>query len=313
MKPKISIVIPVYNEENNLQALFDRLIKTMDGLDDTYEIILVNDGSRDQSMVILTKLYKARPDVHRVINFKGNFGQHMAVMAGFEHCRGDIIVTLDADLQNPPEEIPKLVAKMKEGFDLVSGVRQQRKDSWFRTNVSKMINWIRDRITNIRMTDHGCMLRAYDRNVVELMVVSGERVTFIPALAYSFSSNPTEIQVAHDEREHGQSKYRLYDLIRLNFDLMTGFSLIPLQIFTAIGFIIAFISALLSLYILARRIFIGPEADGLFTLFMILFFFIGILFIGLGITGEYIGRIYQEVRHRPRFAIQKILEKEKSQ
>lgn len=306
--PHISIVIPVYNEEGNIEKLFERLVKTMDDYGKSYEIIFTNDGSRDRSLEILESFHQKRSDVIRVIDFNGNFGQHMAVLAGFELSKGEIIVTLDSDLQNPPEEIPKLIAEMEKGFDLVSGVRQKRRDNWFRRNASKIINLIRDRITRIRMTDHGCMLRAYSRQVIDLMVSSGESSMFIPALAYSYARNPTEIPVAHDERASGSSKYSLLSLIQLNFDLMTGYSLIPLQTFTLLGLIISFFSFLFVVYMFLRRIFIGPEAQGVFTLFAIMFFLVGVLLMSVGIMGEYIGRIYQEVRRRPRYSIKKVLE-----
>lgn len=308
MTPYISVVIPVYNEAGNLEKLYTRLTAVLDKLGKTYEIIFTNDGSKDTSIKLLEEFYQKRPEQIRVIDFKGNFGQHMAVMAGFELSKGEIVVTLDADLQNPPEEIPKLIALMEQGHDLVSGVRlYERKDSFFRRYVSILINKIRAHITNIKMTDHGCMLRAYSRNVVDLMVASGESTLFIPALAYSYASNPTEVKVEHEARFEGQSKYRLYDLIRLNFDLMTGYSLVPLQVFTLFGFVIAFFSILFFIYMVLRRIIIGPEVQGVFTLFAIAFFLIGVILMGLGIMGEYIGRIYKEVRKRPRFVIKKTL------
>lgn len=308
MKPYISVVIPVYNESKNLDQLFTRLTTTLDKLDKSYEIIFTNDGSKDSSESILDELFKLRPQQVRVINFSRNFGQHMAVMAGFELSQGEIIVTLDADLQNPPEEIPKLLELIERGHDLVSGIRlHERKDNWFRRNISILINKIRALITNISMTDHGCMLRAYRRTIINLMITNPESAIFIPALAYSYAANPAEVKVDHEARAAGKSQYNLYKLIRLNFDLMTGYSLVPLQVFTVIGFGIAFLSILFVVFLFIRRIIIGPEVQGLFTLFAILFFLVGILLMGLGIMGEYIGRIYREIQHRPRFTIKKIL------
>lgn len=307
MNPYISVVIPVYNESGNLEKLYTRLTTVMDKLGKTYEIIFTNDGSKDNSIKLLEEFYQRRPEQIRVIDFKGNFGQHMAVMAGFELSKGDIVVTLDADLQNPPEEIPKLIALMEKGHDLVSGVRlYERKDNWFRRNISILVNKVRAKITNIEMTDHGCMLRAYSRDVIDLMIATPEATLFIPALAYNYASNPAEVKVEHEARNEGQSKYRLYDLIRLNFDLMTGYSLVPLQAFTLIGMGISILSVFFVIFLLLRRIFIGPEAEGVFTLFAVVFFLIGIILMGLGIMGEYIGRIYKEVRKHPRFAIRKI-------
>src|SRR5450830_1298295 len=232
MKPEISVVIPVYNEESGLAQLFERLYPALDALGMTYEIIYVNDGSRDKSAAILAEQYRARPDVTRVVLFNGKYGQHMAILAGFEATRGEIVITLDADLQNPPEEIGNLVAKMREGYDYVGSIRRQRQDSAWRTWASKAMNHLREKITRIKMTDQGNMLRAYGRNVIDLVNQCSEVNTFVPALAYTFARKPTEIIVEHEERSAGESKYSLYSLIRLNFDLVTGFSLVPLQFFS---------------------------------------------------------------------------------
>jgi undecaprenyl-phosphate 4-deoxy-4-formamido-L-arabinose transferase len=308
MTPHLSVVIPVYNEEAVLDALFARLYPALDALKVTYEVIFINDGSRDRSAGMLSQQYEKRPDVTRVILFNGNFGQHRAILAGFEHSRGERVVTLDADLQNPPEEIGKLLAKMDEGYDYVGSIREKRNDSVWRLIASRIINGIRDRITSIRITDHGCMMRAYSHRIVQTINQCQEMNTFIPALAYSFSQHPAEVMVKHEERFAGESKYSFYKLIRLNFDLMTGFSLVPLQFFSMAGLIISPLSGVLVLYLLARRVIIGPEVDGVFTLFAIVFFMMGIALFGIGMLGEYIGRIYQEVRQRPRYLIAEILQ-----
>jgi undecaprenyl-phosphate 4-deoxy-4-formamido-L-arabinose transferase len=306
--PEVSVVIPVYNEEAGLPALFDRLYPALDALAAAYEIIFINDGSRDRSAAVLREQWQRRPDVTRVILLAANAGQHMAIMAGFEHCRGSIVVTLDADLQNPPEEIVKLVTKMREGYDVVGSIRQNRQDSFFRRWASRAMNGLRERITRIKMTDQGCMLRAYGRPVVDALNACHEVNTFIPALAYSFAQNPTEIEVAHEERHAGESKYSLYSLIRLNFDLMTGFSVVPLQWFSMTGIAISLLSAVFVVFLIVRRLIVGPEAEGLFTLFGIAFFLIGLTLFGVGMLGEYIGRIYQQVRHRPRYIVGAVLE-----
>ena len=307
-KPYISVVIPVYNEQDNLNSLFERLMPVMDKVGKPYEVLFTNDGSRDRSGAMLKEFYERRPKNVRVIDFNGNFGQHMAIMAAFERVRGDVIVTLDADLQNPPEEIPKLLAAIEAGHDVVGGYHKNRQDSFFRKYASKIINNIRARITNIRMRDQGCMLRAYRRTIIESIVASGETSTFIPALAYSYAASPTEVEVEHAARAAGESKYHLYDLIRLNFDLMTGFSIVPLQMFTVFGVVTSILSLLFVVYLFVRRLLVGPEAEGLFTLFAILYFLVGIGIMGLGIIGEYIGRIYKEVRRRPRFVIRTVHE-----
>jgi undecaprenyl-phosphate 4-deoxy-4-formamido-L-arabinose transferase len=306
--PYISVVIPVYNEQDNLQALFSRLSAAMDKTGKAWEVLFTNDGSRDRSLELLKSFQKQRPKQVRVIDFNGNFGQHMAIMAAFERVRGDVIVTLDADLQNPPEEIPKLLAAVEAGHDSAGGYRRNRQDTVFRKYASRIINGIRANITHIRMRDQGCMLRAYRRHIVDSIVASNETSTFIPALAYSYSANPAEVEVEHAARAAGESKYRLYDLVRLNFDLMTGFSVVPLQVFTLFGIVVSILSLLFVLYLFIRRLVVGPEAEGLFTLFAILYFLVGVGIMGLGIIGEYIGRIYKEIRRRPRFVVREVIE-----
>jgi undecaprenyl-phosphate 4-deoxy-4-formamido-L-arabinose transferase len=304
----ISVVIPVYNEQDVLQALFDRLYAVLDALGERYEIIYVNDGSRDRSAQMLAAQFRLRPDVTRVVLFNGNFGQHMAIMAGFEHVRGQIAVTLDADLQNPPEEIPRLVAAIRAGHDYVGSIRTNRHDTAFRRIASGLMNRLRENITRIQMTDQGCMLRAYDRALVDTINACGEVNTFVPALAYTFAASPTEIEVSHEERHAGESKYSLYKLIRLNFDLMTGFSTVPLQWFSLIGTLLSLGSGGMFMLLLIRRFTVGSEAEGVFTLFALEFFLIGITLFGIGLLGEYVGRIQQEVRNRPRYRISAVLE-----
>lgn len=306
--PKLTVVIPVYNEEATLEALFARLYKALDALEKTYEIIFINDGSRDKSAAILSAQYRARPDVTRVILFNGNFGQHRAILAGFAHARGEYIVTLDADLQNPPEDIQLLLAETDKGHDYVGSIRRQRNDSWWRHVASRAMNRLRERITRIHMTDQGCMMRAYSRRIIDTINQCNEMNTFIPALAYSFAQNPTEVVIGHEERHAGESKYSLYSLIRLNFDLITGFSVVPLQFFSMIGMAISLLSALLVAYLALQRLFFGPQVEGVFTLFGILFFLVGIALFGIGLLGEYVGRIYAQVRERPRYLVQGVLE-----
>lgn len=310
--PQVSIVIPVYNEEAGLAALFARLYPALDKLGIVYEILFINDGSVDRSAALLREQFQLRPDVTRVILFNGNYGQHMAIMAGFEHARGSRIVTLDADLQNPPEEIGNLLAEMDKGHDYVGTIRKLRQDTAFRRYASKAMNKLRERITSIKMTDQGCMLRAYSKDIVAAINQTRDTSTYIPALAYSFAHNPVEIEVAHEERFAGESKYSLYKLIQLNFDLMTGFSTAPLQVFSLIGIAISMLSIAFVGYLAIRRLVVGPEAEGVFTLFGIAFFLIGITLFGIGLLGEYVGRIYEQVRSRPRYMIQAVLQSDKA-
>lgn len=305
---QLSVVIPVFNEEGNLPTLFARLYPVLDGLGRSYEILFTNDGSADRSSELLAAQHAARPDVTRVIEFNANYGQHMAVMAALERVRGEVIVTLDADLQNPPEEIPALLEKTDAGFDCVGGVRQDRQDSLFRRYISRVINFVRSHTTSIRMSDQGCMLRAYSRNVVEGIVRSGAVNTFIPALAYSLAQRPTEVPVKHEERHAGVSNYSLYRLIRLNFDLITYFSTAPLQLFTIFAMLCSAGSFIMVFVLGIRRLILGPEEGGIFTLFGILFFLISVCMVGIGLIGEYMGRTYQVVRNRARYHVSHILE-----
>ena len=303
-QPYLSIVVPVYNEESNLGPLMERLYPVAVGTGRPFEIIFTNDGSRDRSLEILRRMVQQYPGV-KVIEFNGNFGQHMAILAAFEISSGQIIITLDADLQNPPEEIPRMVAEIEKGHDVVGTIRQMRQDTLFRRLASRVVNITTNKMTGMKMNDYGCMLRAYHRDIIVNINRCQETTTFIPALAQTFCSNPVEIKVAHAERAAGESKYSLYNLIRLNFDLMTGFSVVPLQLFALFGIITSIFSLAFALFLLVRRFIVGAEVEGVFTLFAILFFFIGIIIMGIGIVGEYVGRVYQEVRKRPRFVVRK--------
>ncbi|MBU2410233.1 MAG: glycosyltransferase [Gammaproteobacteria bacterium] len=305
----LSVVIPVYNEEAGLAALYARLYPALDALGIDYEVIFIDDGSRDRSASLLAGQFEARPDVTRVILLNSNFGQHRAILAGFEHARGARVLTLDADLQNPPEDIGLLLEAMDRGHDCVGTIRRDRQDSAWRRWASSAMNRLRHRLTRIKMTDHGSMMRSYSREVVQLINQCNEMNTFIPALAYQFAKNPTEVVVSHEARFAGESKYSLYSLIRLNFDLVTGFSLVPLQAFSMLGIVVSLLSGLIFLVLAGRRLVLGPEEGGVFTLFALMFLLIGLALFGIGLLGEYIGRIYQEVRARPRYVINAILER----
>lgn len=305
---KVSIAIPIYNEENNIPLLVERLIPVLESLERPYEMVLVDDGSRDGSLDLLKKAASQNPDFIRVIELSRNFGQHPALLAAFRFVTGDYVITLDADLQNPPEEIPKVLQKLLEGYDVVGGVRTNRQDTIFRKIASRIINHITTLLTRMRLEDYGCMLRGYSREVIDQINKSEENSTFIPALGLLFSRRPVEISVAHSARVAGRSKYSFYRLVRLNFDLMTGFSTVPLQLFTFLGFVTSTGGFLFGVYLLIRRYLLlrESEAEGVFTLFALAFVVLGVLMAGLGIVGEYIGRIYQEVRGRPRFSIRHI-------
>jgi undecaprenyl-phosphate 4-deoxy-4-formamido-L-arabinose transferase len=313
VSPKVSVVIPVYNEEAGLGALFDRLYPALDRLGVAYEVVFVDDGSRDRSAALLKDAFLRRPDVTRVILFHANYGQHMAIVAAFDHCRGERIVTLDADLQNPPEEIAKLLAAMDAGHDYVGGVRRTREDSWWRRAASRLMNRVRERVTRIKMTDQGCMLRAYSRDIVRAIAASREVSTYIPALAYTYAHDPIEVEVEHAERAAGESKYSIYRLIRLNFDLITGFSLVPLQLFSMFGMLVSVGAVITYLIVIVERLLRAGWRAGFETLWdrdILAFFLLGMVLFGLGLVGEYVGRIYQQVRERPRYTIRAVLERD---
>ncbi|HVN71889.1 MAG TPA: glycosyltransferase [Desulfomonilia bacterium] len=303
---KVSVVIPVYNEELGLPRLFERLLPVMEGMKRDYEIILVDDGSFDKSLEILRSHASEKVIV---VELSRNYGQHSAVFAGFETSTGEIIVTLDADLQNPPEEIPRLVDVMEQGkYEVVGTVRIMRQDTLFRKTASKIINAVTRKITGVHLRDWGCMLRAYRRHVVEYMVSSHEHSTFIPALATSFAKDIAEIDVRHEERFAGETKYSLSKLISLQFDLVTSFSDFPLKALLYSGLVLAFLGIGFGTFLAVARLAFGAgwAAQGIFTLFAVLFFFIGAQFLAFGIMGEYVGRIYKEVKQRPPYTIRRI-------
>ncbi len=307
----VSVVVPVYNEEGALSELVDRTVKTLESSGKKYEFIMVDDGSCDRSPDIIRDAAAKYPG--RVIGcfLNRNYGQHSAIMAGFSIVRGDLVITIDADLQNPPEEIPRLIAAAEKGNDVVGTVRQNRQDTFFRRYCSKMINCVARTATGVKMSDYGCMLRAYRRFVVDAMLKCNERSTFIPVLGNSFARNTCEIPVSHAERVAGKSKYSLWKLINLQFNLLTCMTTMPLRILTYFGMLAAGCGFLLSLYIIIRR-FATEDGDrwaqsGVFTLFAIMFVFTGIHMIGIGVIGEYIGRIYTDVRGRPRYFIEEIV------
>ena len=312
MTPYLSIVIPIYNEEANIGNLWERLSKVLhehwqDPAQD-WEVIFTDDGSRDRSLELLQAIAQGEPRVS-VVEFNRNYGQHAAIFGAFAVSQGQIVVTMDADLQNPPEEIPKLVAKIEEGFDVVGGWRQGRmdNDSLFRTLPSKIVNAVTRQTTGVKLHDYGCMLRAYRREIVDAMMLCKERSSFIPALANSFAKRIGEVPVGHAERAAGDSKYGFWKLINLQFDLLTSFSLLPLQMLSVLGVIVSMLGIGFGIILFIYRI-LHPEgsAQGVFTLFAVLFFFVGAQFLAFGLLGEYIGRIYQEVRDRPRFVVKKV-------
>jgi undecaprenyl-phosphate 4-deoxy-4-formamido-L-arabinose transferase len=308
-RPSVSVIIPVYNEKDNLPELLTRTLAACSALGRPWELILVDDGSRDGSTDMLAEAARAHPGEIKSLLLNRNYGQHNAILCGFAAAQGDIMVTLDADLQNPPEEIGALCAKMDEGYDIVGSVRQDRQDALFRKVFSGVVNLMVRRTTGVKLHDYGCMLRAYRRRVVEAMLLCRERHTFIPVLANLFAKRVTEIPVAHAERSRGTSKYSVLKLINLQFDLLTCMTAAPLRLVTWLGVAISALSVGFGALLLVLRLIYGPEwaAAGVFTLFAVLFFFIGAQFIAFGLMGEYIGRIHADVRERPRYILDRVV------
>jgi undecaprenyl-phosphate 4-deoxy-4-formamido-L-arabinose transferase len=307
-EPELSIVVPLFDEESNVAELGERLLRVLRGLDATSELVFVDDGSRDSTLERLRTLQSSHHAV-RVVVLARNAGQHAAVLAGFGAARGAFVVTLDADLQNPPEEIPRLLACFRAGHDLVATVRRHRDDAWFRRRASAAVNaWTR-KSSGIPLRDFGCMLRGYSREITRVIVERDEPHTFIPALGYVLARNPVEIDVAHAARGRGRSKYSLVRLFRLHLDLMTGFSLEPLRLLFPVGSVIAALGMVCGITLLVLRLVHGPAwaVDGMFTVFAVLFFFVGAQFVALGLLGEYVGRVLLAVRARPTHVVREIL------
>ncbi|HKE36929.1 MAG TPA: glycosyltransferase [Candidatus Baltobacteraceae bacterium] len=302
----VSVVIPVYNEASNLPALWGRLEPILNELGRSSEVVFVDDGSSDDSLNVLSEI-ASRDERVRVVELARNFGQHSAILAGFRNCRGEIVVTLDADLQNPPEDIPRLIEAIDAGNDVVGGWREERQDKPYRRLASRMHNKVTSAIVGVPMHDYGCMLRAYRRHIVETIVACDEKAAFVPALANSFAKRVTEIRVGHAERAAGESKYNLFRLAHLSLNLITGFSNFPIRALSLTGIFISLLAAGLGAILLGHRIFYGPQQEGaLWTLFSILFFFVGLIFLALGLIGEYVGRIYLEVRRRPTYIVRAV-------
>jgi undecaprenyl-phosphate 4-deoxy-4-formamido-L-arabinose transferase len=304
----LSVVIPVFNEEGNLDELIRRCLSAGNRTGRPFEIILVDDGSSDRSAEKIDAASKDNPGNVVGVFLNRNYGQHAAVIAGFEQAKGDIIITLDADLQNPPEEIPRMVETIDQGYDVVGSVRMHRRDSLFRRVASAVINKGVQKATGVMMHDYGCMLRAYRRHIVEAILECREHSTFIPILANSFARTTTEIDVTHDARKQGESKYDFMKLVMLQFDLLTSMTTFPLRLLSILGGIISAAGIGFGVFLLIMRVYYGAEwaAQGVFTLFAVLFIFVGAQFVAMGLLGEYIGRIYHDVRARPRYFVQRV-------
>ena len=307
----VSVVIPLYNEEENVEILNERLSETMRGLDSDYEIVYVDDGSTDGTLQLLEELQK-KDDNIVVLSLRRNFGQTAAFAAGFDFARGDVVVTMDGDLQNDPTDIPRLLALIKD-YDLVSGWRRKRQDSFSRTFPSKMANWLISKVTGVRLHDYGCSLKAYRREVVKNLKLYGEMHRFIPAVASWYGVSIAEVETTHHPRLRGKSKYGISRTIKVLLDLVTvkflqSFSTKPIQFFGPVGVFFGLAGLAVSLYLTAAKVFKGIDIGGRPLLLLgALLIIVGIQFIGMGLLGEMIVRVYHESQKKPIYTLKKIL------
>ena len=310
----ISVVIPIYNEEENLRELYAKLSNVLPSITENYEIIFVDDGSIDNSFNILREINTEDKKV-KAIKFRRNFGQSAAISAGFDYAKGDVIITMDGDLQNDPEDIPLLFKKIEEGYDIVSGWRADRKDPLFTKKLpSKFSNWLASKLTGVKLHDFGCTLKAFRREVVENINLYGEMHRYIPALASWMGISIAEVKVRHYPRQHGKSKYGITRLMRGMLDLITvkfllSYSTRPLQLFGIPGVISFFAGFVIGAYLTIERLAFGTSiANRPLLLLAVLLVFLGVQFITMGLLGEIITRTYYEVQGKPIYAVKEIVE-----
>lgn len=311
---KLSLVVPVYNEEQNLPLLFDAIHKVMDALDHAWELILVDDGSRDNSLVVLNELVVKDPQHVRVVVFRRNFGQTAAIAAGIDHAKGEIIILLDADMQNDPADIPLLLAKLDEGYDVVSGWRKERKDTYLtRTLPSNAANWLISTVTGVHLHDYGCTLKAYRRDSLTGFRLYGEMHRFIPVFAHAVGARITEIPVHHHERKYGKAKYGLERTIKVVLDLFTvkfllDYSRKPIYLFGGTGMSLIIVSTLALLALLVRRVFWGiPVLTSPFFLIAVMFVIMGFQSILMGLIAELQVRTYYESQDKQTYTVLKTM------
>ncbi|PIQ93892.1 MAG: glycosyltransferase [Nitrospirae bacterium CG_4_10_14_0_8_um_filter_41_23] len=308
----LSVVIPLYNEEENVQMLFERLKGTLDHLKKEYEIIFVDDGSTDRTLSILEDIQAKDKNVV-VLSLRRNFGQTAAFAAGFDFARGDVIVTMDGDLQNDPADIPKLLELIKDN-DLVSGWRRKRKDPFFTRRLpSIMANWLISNVTGVKLHDYGCSLKAYRRDVIKNLKLYGEMHRFIPAVASWYGVRIAEVETVHHQRLRGKSKYGISRTMKVVLDLITvkflqSFSTKPIQFFGPVGIVSGFLGFLILLYLSIDKLFFGRDIGGRPLLLLgTLLIIVGIQLIGMGLLGEMLVRVYHESQKKPIYVIKKIL------
>ncbi len=309
----ISVVIPAYNEEENIPILYEKLKNVLDNIGESYEILFVDDGSQDKTPDILKDIAKKDNKV-KVIRFRRNYGQTSAIYAGFEHARGDVIITMDADLQNDPEDIPKLLEKINEGYDIVSGWRKDRKDPFLSRKLpSRIANWIISKVTGVHLHDYGCTLKAYRSEIAKRYRLYGDMHRFLPALAKRFGAKVTEIPVRHHPRLYGSSKYGIDRTIRVILDIflvkfLNEYITKPLYVFGGIGFLLLFLGVMIELYLTFLKLFLGEDIGNRPMLILgVLLILAGVQLVSTGIIAELIVRTYYESRgERPYVIDEKI-------
>ena len=310
---KISIVIPVYNEEENIEKLYEELKEVLENLKLDYEIIFVNDGSTDRTPQILDELAKRDPKV-KVVHFRKNYGQTAAMYAGFQYAEGDVVITMDGDLQNDPHDIPKLLEKIEEGYDIVSGWRKNRQDPFLsRILPSKIANWIISKVTGVHLHDYGCTLKAYRKEVAKNFRLYGDMHRFLPAVAKSFGAKITEVVVNHRPRLYGKSKYGIGRTIRVILDIflvkfLNDYLNKPLYVFGSIGLTLMGLGFLIMLYLSIEKIFFGASIGGRPLLILgVLLFLSGLQLLSTGIVAEVVIRTYYESKHDVPFKVERLV------
>lgn len=311
----LSAVVPLFNEEENLESLFAQLVTVLEGLDCGYEIIAVDDGSTDGSFAILKQLHEGNPRI-KVVRFRRNFGQTAAFAAGFDQASGEVVITIDADLQNDPADIPCLLDKMAEGYDVVSGWRKDRQDRFLDRKLPSMVaNWLISAVTGVHLHDYGCSLKAYHRDVVKSVRLYGELHRFIPALASWMGVSVTELPVSHNPRRFGKSKYGPSRTVRVLLDLLTvrfmlSYSARPMQLFGGIGLLAFVLGTISSLYLSTQKVIHGYHysIDRPLLLLSVLLIVVGVQMVSMGLLGELVIRTYHETQGKPIYMIREILE-----
>jgi glycosyltransferase involved in cell wall biosynthesis len=313
--PDLTVVIPVFNEAENLEPLFTQLTDALDRMDSSYEIVAVDDGSRDDSFAILKRLHAGNPRI-KIVRFRRNFGQTAAFAAGFDRARGEVVITMDADLQNDPSDIPRLLDKMSEGYDVVSGWRKDRKDRFLDRRLPSMLaNWLISTGTGVHLHDYGCSLKAYRSDVVKNVHLYGDLHRFIPALASWMGVSVTELPVKHHARRFGKSKYGLSRTVRVLLDLATvrfllSYSARPMQLFGSLGLISFGLGAIAALFLSAQKVIYGYQykIDRPLLLLSVLLMVIGVQMLSMGLLSELVVRTYHETQGKPIYMIREVIE-----